>query len=108
MGVVMNENKQSVRILSDFLHKGFHLGVDVGIQTHHVLVGFLVCGDAVFDPQVQEHSCAEVVKIVTQSQPRNMFKMGNIKLGKTLSDANLIVGCAVLFGEPEYGTVGPK
>lgn len=32
--------------------------------------------------------------------------MGNIKLGKT--DANLIVGCAVLFGEPEYGTVGPK
>lgn len=59
MGVVMNENKQSVRILSDFLHKGFHLGVDVGVQTHHVFVSFLVCGDAFFNPQVYEHSCVQ-------------------------------------------------
>lgn len=108
MGVVMNKNKQSVRILSDFLHKGFHLGVDVGVQTHHVLVSFLVCGDAFFNPQVYEHSCAQFVKIITQSQPRNMCKVGNTKMGKTVSDANLIVGCAVLFGEPECGTVGPK
>jgi len=54
--VVVNEHKQGVGVLLDFPHEGLHLGVDVAVQTHHVLVGFLVGRADVFDSQVDEHS----------------------------------------------------
>ena len=59
VGVVVDEDKQRVGVLLDFPHEGLHLGVNVTVQTHHVLVGFLIGRGDVFDPQVHEHSWAK-------------------------------------------------
>lgn len=36
--VVVNEDKQSVGVLFDFLHEGLHLGVNITVKTHHIFV----------------------------------------------------------------------
>lgn len=56
MRVVVNEDEQGVGVLLDFPHEGFHLGVNVPVQTHHVLVRLLVGRADVFDAEVDEDS----------------------------------------------------
>lgn len=56
VGVVVDEDKQRVGVLFDFPHEGLHLGVNITIQAHHVLVRFLIGQGGVFDSKVHEHS----------------------------------------------------
>lgn len=60
--VVMNQNKQGVGVLLHFLHEGLHPGVNVRVQTHHVLFRFLArCGNVLVS-QIHEHPWAESTK----------------------------------------------
>lgn len=60
MRVVVNEDKQGVGVLLDFLHESLHPGVNVTIQSHNVFLCFLVSCEGIFVSQVDEHSWKKI------------------------------------------------
>lgn len=54
--VVVNEDKQSVGVLFDFLHEGLHLGVNITVKTHHIFIWLQVGRGGVFISQVHKYT----------------------------------------------------
>lgn len=105
--VVVNEDKQGVGVLFDFPHEGVHLGMNVGVQTHHILVWFLVGWGGVFDAQVHKHPWAKQRFQSSESLRPKREGKSSPNLQKLPSDTNLIVGCAGPSGVPGCEMEGP-